>query len=295
MDAIVSIPAGEAPIQWISPAWLADHHADELLIFDCQPNIHEYINGHIPGAVYLNENIFRAHEGTYPSRWINREAAMWLLRQVGLRADVPVVVYTGSGTLTGCTSYIGDGLEQTMVAYSLLRFGHGDVRILDGGLDAWRQEGRSVTSAYGTANESEYEPRVRNTLFIDYDEFLDLKDRDDVIVLDARPAATYQGQGPWPKPGHIPGAVNLPWKGLMSEKNTRQLRSPAEIRAAAEAVGATPEKTIVCTCGTGREATNEFLTFRYLLGYPKVRLFEGSFTEWLNYPANPTLTGPNPR
>ncbi len=295
MDATAPISAGEGPVRWVSPAWLVDHHADELLILDCQPNIHEYINGHIPGAVYLNENIFRAHEGACPSRWINREASMWLLRQVGVRADVPVVVYTGSGTLTGCTSYIGDGLEQTMVAYSLLRFGHGDVRILDGGLDAWRQEGRSVTSAYGTANESEYEPRVRNTLFIDYDEFLDLKDRDDVVVLDARPAATYQGQGPWPKPGHIPGAVNLPWKSLMSEKNTRQLRPPAEIRAAAEAVGATPEKTIVCTCGTGREATNEFLTFRYLLGYPKVRLFEGSFTEWLNYPANPTVIGPNPR
>ncbi|MEN6341422.1 MAG: sulfurtransferase [Methanospirillum sp.] len=295
MDATVQIPDGEGSIRWVSPAWLGDHHLDELLILDCQPNIHEYINGHIPGAVYLNENIFRVHEGTCPGRWINRDAATWLLRQVGVKADVPVVVYTGSGTLSGCASYIGDGLEQTMVAYSLVRFGHSDVRILDGGLDAWRQEGYSVTNAYGTATESEYEPRVRTNLFVDYDEFLGLKDRDDVVVLDARPAATYQGQGPWPKPGHIPGAVNLPWKGLMTEGNTRRLRHVDEIRSAAEAVGATPDKTIVCTCGTGREATNEFLAFRYLLGYPKVRLYEGSFTEWLNYPANATVTGPNPR
>ncbi len=295
MDANAPTPVGEGPVRWVSPSWLADHLNDGLMIIDCQPNIHEYINGHIPGAIYLNENVWRAHEGTCPARWINREAAMWILRQIGLQADVPVVVYTGSGTLTGCTSYIGDGLEQTMVAYSLVRFGHGDVRILDGGLDAWKQEGRPTTYEYGMARESEYEPRVRNNLFLDYDEFVDLKDRKDVVVLDARPAATYQGQGPWPKPGHIPGAVSLPWKGLMSEGNTRKLRPLPEIRASAEAVGATREKTIVCSCGTGREATNEFLIFHYLLGYPKVRLFEGSFTEWLGRPANATVTGPNPR
>jgi thiosulfate/3-mercaptopyruvate sulfurtransferase len=295
MEPTAPVPAGESLVHWVSPAWLADHHADELLIIDCQPNIHEYISGHIPGSVYLNENIWRVHEGTCPGRWINREAAMWLLRQVGLEADVPVVVYTGSGVLTGCTSYIGDGLEQTMVAYSLARFGHGDIRILDGGFDAWRQEGHTISREYGTTRESEFETRVRTNLYLDYDEFLEHKDRPDVVVLDARPPDVYRGQGPWPKPGHIPGAISLPWKGLMRAENTRQLKPIAEIRAAAEAVGATPDKTIICSCGTGREATNEFLIFHYLLGYPKVRLYEGSFTEWINRPANPTVTGSSPR
>ncbi len=295
MDATAPIPAGEGLVHWVSPDWLADHPSDELLILDCQTNVHEYISGHIPGAVYLNENIFRGHEGTCPSCWINRKAAKWLLRQVGVEPDIPVAVYTGSGTLTGCASHVGDGLEQTMVAYSLVRFGHGDVRILDGGLDAWKQKGCPITQEYGKAQESDYQPRVRNNLFLDYDEFVEQKDRDDVVVLDARPPAVYQGQGPWPKPGHIPGAVNLPWKGLMDGGNPRQLRPLPEIRAAAEAVGATPDRTIVCSCGTGREATNEFLIFHYLLGYPKVRLYEGSFTEWISRSENPTVTGPDPR
>ena len=282
-------------VSWVTPSWLADHHGDELLLLDCQPNIHEYVQGHIPGAIYLNENVFRAHEGTCPTRWVNRDAAMGLFRQFGLDADVPVVVYTGSCSLTGCTTYIGDGLEQTMVAYSLLRYGHGDVRILDGGLDAWKAEGHPLSREYGKAEESGFTPRVRNDLFLDLDEFVRLKDREDVILLDARPPATYQGQGPWPKPGHIPGAVNLPWKGLMSAENTRRLRPEAEIRQAVEAVGATPDRTVICSCGTGREATNEYLIFRHLLGYPDVRLYEGSFTEWTADPANPTVTGPNPR
>jgi thiosulfate/3-mercaptopyruvate sulfurtransferase len=295
MDATAPISAGEGPVRWVSPAWLADHHEDELLILDCQPNIHEYVSGHLPGAIYLNDHLFRNHEGISPTAWINREAAAWVLRPIGLDADVPVVVYTGSGAITRCETHIGDGLEQTMVAYSLLRYGHGDIRILDGGLDAWRADGYPVTREYSRARESEFEPRVRNPLFVDYDEFVGLKDLPDTVVLDNRPPDKYQGQGPWLKPGHIPGAVSLPWKTLMTPENTRKLRPISEIRAAAQAVGATPDRMVISSCGTGREATNAFLTFRYLLGYPRVRLYEGSFTDWISHPENTTVTGPNPR
>lgn len=56
-----------------------------------------------------------------------------------------------------------------------------------------------------------------------------------------------------------------------------------------------PEKMIICSCGTGREATNEFLLLKFYLGYPRVRLHEGAFTEWVSYPENPTVIGKNPR
>ena len=295
MDATVSTIPGEGPVRWVSPAWLADHLDDRLLIIDCQPDVHEYVSGHVPGAVYLNDHLFRTHLGTLPTSWIDREPAAWLLRQIGLEADVPVVVYTGSPTITACRAHVGDGLEQPMVAYSLLRYGHGDVRILDGGLDAWRREGLPVTREYTAARASVYGPHVRDALFVDYDEFVELMGRPDTVVLDARPPDKYSGQGPWLKPGHIPGAVSLPWKALMGAENSRKLRPHGEIRAAAEAAGATPDRTVVCSCGTGREATNEFLIFRYLLGYPKVRLYEGSFTDWVSRPGNPTVTGPDPR
>ncbi len=295
MASTKSQPGSAGPVSWVAPEWLADHLGDDLLILDCQPNIHEYIQAHIPGALYLNENVFRVHEGGIPTRWIGRRGAKGLLRQLGVDADVPIVVYTGSGVMTGCSSYIGDGLEQPMVAYSLLRCGHPDIRLLDGGLDRWKAEGRETTQVFGRKTPSEFRADVQDDLYVTHEQFLACKDRDDVILLDARPPATYLGQGPWPKPGHIPGAVNLPWKGLMDPQNPRQLRPEAEIRLAVEAVGATPDKTVICSCGTGREATNEYLIFRYLLGYPAVRLYEGSFTEWTADPANPTVTGPNPR
>ena len=107
-----------------------------------------------------------------------------------------------------------------------------------------------------------------------------MKDRPDVILLDARPSPVYEGQGPWIKPGHIPGAVSLPWKSLMDDKNKKLLKPDDQIKAILAEKKITPDKNIICSCGTGREATNEFCLFKFYLKYPKVKIYEGSFTEW---------------
>src|SRR5208337_5492938 len=136
---------------------------------------------------------------------------------------------------------------------------------------------------------------LQKDFFVDYYEFIRMKDRPDVVVLDARPSPVYEGQGPWIRPGHIPGAVSLPWKSLMDDRNRKLLKPEDQILALIKAAGVTHDKTIICSCGTGREATNEFVLFRCYFGYPKVRIFEGSFTEWVSYPDNPVVTGKNPR
>ena len=74
-----------------------------------------------------------------------------------------------------------------------------------------------------------------------------------------------------------------------------QLRSIDEIRGVLDEKGISEDDSIICSCGTGREATNEFLLFKWYLGFPDVRIYEGSFTEWSSYPNNPTVTGPLPR
>jgi thiosulfate/3-mercaptopyruvate sulfurtransferase len=287
---------GDGTVNWVSTAWLSDHLKDNnLVILDCQPNIHEYVQEHIPGAVYWHEGLFRIHEGNIPTRWIPPEAAQILFRTLGLDVAKPVVVYSSGGPLTTCASFIGDGLEQTMVAYTLIRYGHRKVYVLDGGFEKWKEEKRSTTGQYGVARISSFTAKIRSEFIIGYEEFVRAKDRSGVVLLDARPAAWYEGQGPWMKPGHIPGAVSLPWKSLMDDKNKKLLKPEDQIRKLAEGVGATPDKLVICSCGTGREATNEFLTFRWLLGYPKVVIYEGSFTEWISHPENPVVTGKNPR
>ena len=122
----------------------------------------------------------------------------------------------------------------------------------------------------------------------------ELKDRGDVVLLDARPPPVYEGQGPWAKPGHIPGSINLPWRSIMEPGNTRKLRPIEEVRKAFTSVGATPDKLIICSCGTSREATCEFIALKWLLDYPSVHIYEGAYTEWSSYPENPTVVGKDP-
>jgi thiosulfate/3-mercaptopyruvate sulfurtransferase len=284
-------PYGEGVVKWISTDWLEDHLRDkDLMILDVQPNVHDYIQEHVPGAIYMNEGLLRVPLQGLPAQYAPEEAIEANLRRVGLLADVPVVVYTGVGPVKGW----GDGLEQTMMAYTLARFGHQHIYVLDGGIDKWKAEGRALSQTFPKIEPSGFDVCVQNEFFVEYDAFVDKKDRDDVLLLDARPPHVYEGHGPWIKPGHIPGAINVPWKAFMNVDNPRLLRPDKEIRAVLDRHGIVPAKTIICSCGTGREATNEMLLLKWYLGFPKVEIYEGSFTEWSAHSENPTVTGKNP-
>ncbi len=285
-------PYGTGPVKLVSTKWLADHLTDKkLVILDVQPNIHDYILEHIPGAIYLNEGLFRTYEGYLPAVWVRPEIAKSALGNAGIDRSTPVVVYTAVG---GFKKW-GDGLEQTMVAYTLARYGAKEVYILDGGLDQWKKEKRPISQDYPKVAKKRFSPSIRKDFYVTYMEFLKIKDRKDVIVLDARPAGVYEGQGPWRVPGHIPGAVNLPWASLMDDTNKALLKPEKEVADILKKHNVTPDKTIICTCGTGREATNEFNLLAGYLGFKNVKLYEGSFTEWVQIPGNPTVTGKEPR
>ena len=285
-------PHGDGIVKWVDTQWLMDHATDEnLMILDAQPNVHDYIKAHIPGAIYMNEGLLRVPKNGLPAQYVPEAAIEAIFRRVGLEADRPIVVYTGKGLFSGW----GNGLEQTMVSYTLARFGHKNVYVLDGGFEQWMQDDGSISQVFPEVTESNFGVEVQREYFVAYDAFRALKDRENVILLDARPPNVYEGQGPWIKPGHIPGAINVPWKVFMTDENPRKLRPDDEIQAILDEHEITPEKTVICSCGTGREATNEFLLFKWYLGFPKVKIYEGSFTEWSSYPENPTVTGPNPR
>ncbi|MGD2072898.1 MAG: sulfurtransferase [Candidatus Thorarchaeota archaeon] len=285
-------PSGKGKVKWVSTEWLGDNLMESpMKILDIQPNVHDYISEHIPGAIYFNEGLLRIPLKGQPAVYGPPEVMQAHFRRVGLHPDDPVVVYTGVGIFKGW----GDGLEQTMGSYTLARFGHNTVYVLDGGLNKWKEEGRPLTKAFPEIKESEFTVKVRKDYFLEYEKFKEIKDKSDVILLDARPPQVYQGQGPWIKPGHIPGAVNLPWSSLMDDKNKALLKSHHEIESILKEHTITPDKTIICSCGTGREATNEFILFKWYLQYQRVFIYEGSFTEWSSYPENEVVTGKNPR
>jgi thiosulfate/3-mercaptopyruvate sulfurtransferase len=232
----------------------------------------------------------RAPDHGMPVRYLAPQAIELLFNRVGLSNDTPVVVYTGKGALSGT----GDGLGQTMVAYTLARFGHNHVYVLDGGLDKWVAEKRPVTKEFPQLQEGAFQARERDC-HVTMAQLKELMKQDNVIVVDARGVKAYEGQAVWSKGGHIPGAICLPWRSLMADDNPTLLKSDQEIADILKKHNITPDKTIITYCGTGREATNPFLLFKCYLGFPNVKLYEGSFTEWSAYPDNPTVVGSNPK
>jgi thiosulfate/3-mercaptopyruvate sulfurtransferase len=288
-------PSGEGKVKWISTEWLAEHINDEhLIILDVQPNIHDYIMGHIPNAVYLNEGFLRSAQKGLPAMYVPSESIKSVLDRTGLDSDLPTAIYSGAGRYSKCTAGLGDGLEQPMMAYSLARFGLNKLYILDGGLEKWKADGHELTKVYPECKESDFNVKVQKDYFVTYDEFKMMKDRDDVIVFDARPADIYAQGGLWPKLGHIPGAFSLPWRSLMAAENSRLLKNDEDLEEIMSKFNITPDKTLLIYCGTGREATNEFCILKWYFKHEKIKIFEGSFTEWASHPENPTVTGLNP-
>ncbi len=288
----VPYPRGDGKVKLVNSGWLADHLDDSnLTIIDVQPDVHDYIQEHIPGAVYLTEGVLRVSNRGFPTAYSPNACIQESFRRAGLEAGSPAVVYTSKGAFSGR----GDGLAQTMMAYTLAKYGHDTVYLLDGGLDAWKSEGLELSQEYPTVEPSSFVVGVRDDYSIGYEEFLRVKDNDDVIVLDARPKNVYEGRGPWRVAGHIPGAISLPWRSLMDDGNPARFRSNDELDMILEDHGVDRSKTVICTCGTGREATNEFVLLKWLYLYPNVRLYEGSFTEWVTRPDSPVVEGPEPR
>ncbi|MCX6698010.1 MAG: sulfurtransferase [Methanoregula sp.] len=298
MKNTVSVPVdGDPRVTWVSPAWLADHRDDSsIMILDCRRDVHDYFRGHITGAHHVPECLFRMHTGTFPMQWMPPVVAEDVIRSLGIHDGHTVVVYTDGTTALGTsgTSASGDGLEAAFVAYSLVRYGHARVYILDGGRTKWVKENRLQDQTFPTTRQSGFTVTVQQDFFIGYPELRRIKDQPGVVLLDTRPPSAYAGQASWIRPGHIPGAVNIPAQLLMDEKNSALLKSREEIQQIFLAQGISPDKTIICSCGTGRTATSVFLILKYFLDYPRVLIFEGGFTEWSTYPDNPLVTGKNP-
>jgi thiosulfate/3-mercaptopyruvate sulfurtransferase len=277
-------------IKYVDINWLKTNLNNHICILDCQPEVYDYIREHIQGAVYFNENHLRTYMSKLPTWFVPENVLNTLLEETGVQPSVPVVVYSGKGRF----SKTGDGLGQTMLAYSLIRYGCQEVYILDGGIDSWIEAGFELEKQYPTVKKGTFTAKVRNSLFLKYNQFLEMKDNKNTHIIDVRPEAIYQHKGIWSKPGHIPGAINVPWHDFMDKDNLCKLKPIHHVKEIALSHNIKKDNTIIVYCGTGREATAGFIVFKYILNFPDVRLYEGSFTEWCTIPENPTVTGPEP-
>ncbi|WNQ11119.1 sulfurtransferase [Paenibacillus aurantius] len=239
-----------------------------------------YREGHLPGAVYfhLEEDLsapIGEHGGRHPlpdTGELSRK-----LGEAGIGPGTTVIAYDDQG-----------GAMASRFWWLLRYLGHEQVYLMDGGYSAWKAEGYPVTQEVPQPEGRAFIPHVHNEMVVGVEEVKAGLGRPDRVLIDSREARRYQGleEAIDPVAGHIPGAVNRFWKDALDENGRWK-----DAEAMKERFRDLPsDKEIVVYCGSGVTACPNILALQQA-GFPKVKLYAGSWSDWVSYPDNPVATG----
>jgi thiosulfate/3-mercaptopyruvate sulfurtransferase len=271
--------AYDNPAILVSTDWLAEHLDDPgIVIVESDEDVLLYETGHIPGAVKidwhadLNDPIVRDY--------LDADAFASLMSSKGIAPDTTVVFY--GDNFNWWASY-------ALWVFSL--FGHADVRLLDGGRQKWVAEGRDLTLDVPDLPATDYPVPTRDDApiraFID-DTIAHSTERKPLI--DVRSPEEFSGERmhmpDYPnegalRGGHVPGAANVPWKRAAADDGTFRPRGELEAIYEGEA-GLSSSDDVITYCRIGERSSHTWFVLTHLLGYPKVRNYDGSWTEYGN-------------
>ena len=279
---LVFTMAAESSFELVDIEWLtARLSGKNMRIVDIRGRIKEYGQGHIPGAVYLSPEALRGPDSGVPTKLISPEALAMLLGEMGIEANTTVVVYSGKGES-----------KASYLVWALDTIGHQHAAVLDGGFSKWKAEGRSVSQDTPKIAPKRYRlPQKRNEeVMADQKEVQDVVTQGGAVLVDVspRPPDT-DDQGARKRRGPIQGAIHHFWGDDLKEDGTWKTKE--ELKKTYERLGVTPDKTVIVCCGQGRMSAHAYFTLKHILGYPKVKNYDGSFNEWSNFEDLPVETG----
>ncbi len=275
------------------PALLSTDSADELVrgghatVVDIRTEVQVYLRDHLPGAVYLNTETLRAADHGVPNLLLPAESYRLLFSRLGIGFDRPVVIYSAGESRN---------VDATYLAWILQGFGHPAVYVLDGGYGKWQAENRPLTRRYPLVEPADLSKRPFTPERATLEDVKAALGQAGTVLVDARAPDQYAGEaGAQMRRGHIPGAVNHYWQDDL-ERNAfaKVWRDRERLRAEYAAQGITPDKDIITYCNGGLESSHVYFTLRFLLGYPRVRIYDGSWTEWAEREELPIATGDRP-
>jgi thiosulfate/3-mercaptopyruvate sulfurtransferase len=264
------------PHALVDTGWVAAHRDDPgVRLIEVDVDTSAYDSGHIPGAIGWD---WRQDLQRHPMRDIPSQAE-WeaLLSRSGIGNDDLIVLYGDNNNWFAAFAY-----------WLFKLYGHGDVCLMDGGRVKWLAEGREVTVDPPVVAPAAYVAQPANLVLRAYrDEVAAVIGRGQVALVDVRSPLEYAGELLAPenlpqegaqRGGHIPGAVNIPWATAVAGDGT--FKSAADLHAIYGGAGITPDKTTLAYCRIGERSAHTWFVLRELLGYPDVRNYDGSWTEW---------------
>ncbi len=268
----------ELPGKVVSVSWLVDNLDNpNLLILDARLSPQEYRFGHIPHSVCAFAR-WRQKLNGIPFMLPPLKYMQEKLRKFGLTEKSDVVVYADGHSLSGIA-------WACRVAWTIEVLGHDSVAILDGGISQWEYEGRPLERKAFVPPEGDFVPDLDVTRLATLEDVRYLN----ATLLDLRVPERYFGvekSRSVPKFGHIPGSLCLPAEWLLSDKIPKLIKPVEEIEKIVSGAGVSEDKNseIIVLCDTGHFASLGYWVMRYMLGYKKVRLYDGSMVEYTRFP-----------
>jgi thiosulfate/3-mercaptopyruvate sulfurtransferase len=259
----------------VETKWLEAHLDDpSVRVVEVDEDVTAYGRGHIPGAICWNWNTnLRAAVGR---DFIDQETLTGLLRSASVNPDTTVILYAGNNNWFAA------------YAYWLLKYlGFDAVRLLNGGRKKWEFESRPLTDEVPSypGGAVSLDASVRSEFRAFRNQVLARLRRG--VFVDVRSQEEYRGEKLAPDhlpqeqsqvPGHIPGAANIPWSKAANEDGT--FKSADDLRALYEDSGVTADREVIAYCRIGERSAHTWFALTELLGYPDVKNYDGSWTEY---------------
>jgi thiosulfate/3-mercaptopyruvate sulfurtransferase len=264
------------PDSLVTTDWVAEHLNDpKVRLIEVDVDTAAYDTGHAPGAVGWN---WKSDLETHVLRDVaDKEGVENLLSQAGVDKDTTII-------LSGDNSNWFAAYALWLLKY----YGVENVKLMNGGRKKWIEEGRPIVTdkpGHKTTSFKVSGPDKKIRAF--RDEVMKSLDKKGVGLVDVRAPKEFSGELLAPenlpqegsqRGGHIPGAKNIPWGQAVNEDGT--FKSRAELEQLYVGQGITPDKDIIAYCRIGERSAHTWFVLTHLLGYPNVRNYDGSWTEW---------------
>jgi thiosulfate/3-mercaptopyruvate sulfurtransferase len=262
----------------VTTDWLAEHLNDQdVVVAEVDENPDLYDDGHIAGAVKLHwrDDL----QDPVERDLVDKPTFERLMSERGISNETTLILYGDKNNWFAAYAY-----------WYLKIYGHEDVRILDGGRQKWTDESREFTADTPPPKQAEYKASERDESIRSYRDAVrqEIGEQSKALV-DVRSPQEYAGDLVAPpgyeqegaqRAGHIPTAASIPWATAVRDDGT--FKSADELRELYEGKGVTPEKQVTAYCRIGERSAHTWFVLRELLGYEKVKNYDGSWTEWGN-------------